>query len=144
MSEEQTKDLNGNSTNPLPLEELLKRHFDVVMARFDRVEVEVKTQSVELKAELRAEMQTQLAELKTELRAELQTQLAELKAEMQSQTALVGAELRTMNATLARVDERMTDLDYKVDSFVREQIAMKRDMFKLQEAAGLKPGLSRV
>lgn len=114
MSEELTKDLNRNSTDRLPFEELVKRHLEAIATRLERFE---------------AATQEQLAQVQEPL------------VQVQEQFVQVRGELGILNNTVAKIEERMTDLDYKLDSFVREQIAMKRDMFKLQEAAGFKQGV---
>lgn len=111
MSEDLTKDLNSNSTDRLPFEELVKRHLEAIAHRLERFEADTKAQ------------------------------LGQIRSETHEQFAQVRAELHVLNNTVAKIEERMTDLDYKLDSFVREQIAMKRDMFKLQEAAGFKQGV---
>ncbi len=103
MSEELTKDLNGGSTNVLP--------FEIVV-----------TQQL-------AKIVSQLEQLETRLRAEM----SEGFAQVDGRFAQVHAELRQLSALSEQVNERITDLDYKVDSFIREQLNMKREITKLQK-----------
>ncbi len=124
MSEEQTKDLKSGATNPLP--------FEIVV-----------TQQL-------AKIVSQLERLETQLREEMNEGFAQLRAEMNERFAQVDArsvqtitELRQLSALSEQVNERITDLDYKVDSFIREQLNMKREITKLQEATGVKPGFVR-
>ena len=130
MSEEKTELLKVDSTNPLPLETLFNQFAAMMMNRFDRLEAqynESHQQFIERFAQV------------DERFAEINERLAKAEKE-QIQTNL---ELRMLNTSLSKMEESMADLDYKVDSFIREQVKIKRDVAKLQEAVGFKVGLDR-
>jgi septal ring factor EnvC (AmiA/AmiB activator) len=100
MSEEITKDLNGDSTNPLPLEELVTRPFEALMNRFDQVEARLER---------------------------VEKDVRDLKLDSQG-----------IKAQLFKVEDRIRDLDDKVDAFVRESLYLKRELREFQESLGAK------
>lgn len=107
MSEEITKDLNGDSTNPLPLEELVTRHFEALMNRFDQVEARLERVEKDM--------------------GELKHNVTGLKLDSEG-----------IKAQLFKVEDRIRDLDDKVDAFVRESLYLKRELREFQESLGAK------
>lgn len=112
MSEETTQTLKVESTNPLPIETLFKQFAELMTRRFDQLEAEVRAGNRELVERVNS----------------LENRMSAVELEL----AGVKLELSGVKGQLDHIEERIVDLDVKVDSFVKDTINLKREMKKLQ------------
>jgi FtsZ-binding cell division protein ZapB len=115
MSEERTSNLSSDSTNHLPMEELLKRHFDVVVTRLDQVETQLTARIERVETQLTARID------------QIGKEVRDLRMDVEG-----------VKAHLLNVEERIRHLDHKVDAFVRESLFLKRELQEFQESVRAK------
>ena len=107
MSEERTSNLKGDSTTPLPIEELVTRHFNVLMTRFDQVETQLNARI--------DKVETKVDGLGKDVRS--------LKMDTEG-----------IKEHLFKLEERLRDYDDKVDAFIRESLFLKRQLREFQDS----------
>jgi chromosome segregation ATPase len=56
-----------------------------------------------------------------------------LRQEMAEQVMQLSRQIRDVDAVISRAEERVRDLDYKLDEFIKEQIRLKREWREFQQ-----------
>jgi chromosome segregation ATPase len=159
MTEENTRSLDADSTNPLPLEQFIRQHIAMLLKQGDELREqmsELREQMSELReqmSELR-EQQNNLGEQQVRLQ-EQQTNLAEQQVRLQEQQNNLGEQQNTLREEMVgrfeqlsqqnlrleslglKIREDIRDLDYKVGPFIKEQINLKRSLDEVREHVGL-------
>lgn len=107
MFEDRTINLKGDSTNAWPIEELVTRHFNVLMTRFDQVETQLNTRIDQVK--------TKVDGLGKDVRS--------LKLDTEG-----------IKEHLFKLEERLRDYDDKADAFIRESLFLKRQLREFQDS----------
>ncbi|MGH9938355.1 MAG: hypothetical protein ACREAM_19090 [Blastocatellia bacterium] len=103
MSEDNTKNLGADSTDPLPFEEFVRQQLVALAAQMNG---------------LREEMVERFLQLSRQIR------------ELDSRVAKVEEEISKVRADIR---EDIRDLEDKVDPFIREHLKLKRDLRELLE-----------
>jgi uncharacterized protein (DUF3084 family) len=111
MSEDKTKTMSVDSTNPLPFEELVTRQLEALFKRLDQIETNIRAEFAIVRTELAVvrEEQVKLREEQTKLREE-QTKLREeqdqLRMEMRDRFLQLSSEVRAVDARLLNSRKR--------------------------------------
>ena len=129
MSEERTSNLKGDSTNPLPIEELVTRHFNVLMTRFDQVGTQLNARIDQAETQLN----TRIDQVETQLNARI--------GQVETKVDGLGRDVRSLKLDtegikehLFKLEERLRDYDDKVDAFIRESLFLKRQLREFQDS----------
>lgn len=62
------------------------------------------------------------------------TRLDKIESEMAERFVQLSRQIRDLDARAAKIEERLEDIDYKLDDFIKEQIRMKREWRDFQES----------
>ena len=131
MPEEITEKVKVSSTNPLPFEVMITQQLTAILSRLEQSDANL------------VAFRTEVNERFDRLEAR-QTQLEARQTQLEAQQAQTNAELRNLTQGVYKIDERFSNLEYKMDTFLTEQVVIKRELYKVQEVVGLKRGLDRL
>lgn len=107
MAEDETKNLNADSTNPLPFEEFVRSNLTLVLNQLNSLREKVDGQGSDITS-----LQTQVGGL--------QTQVDGLQSEIKDRFFELGRQVK--------------DLDRKVDIFIKEQLYLKDEWRELRDS----------
>jgi phosphoribosylaminoimidazole-succinocarboxamide synthase len=138
MSEETTEKLKTSSTNPLPFEVVVTNQLALILSRLEQSETEARAFRAEVN-----ERFDRLEERQTKLE-ERQTKLEERQTSMEAEQVKTTLELHNLTQVIYRIDERLMHYADKTDIFISEQLVIKKELFRVQKAVGLQPGLERL
>ena len=117
MPDNNEQSFENQPTRPLHFEEYVKNQFELMFVRMDGFDARMDKFDQRMGG-----LETKIAGVESGLRSEMVERFLQLSRQ-----------LREVDTRVAKVEERVEDLDFKVDGFIKEQLRMKREWREFQD-----------